>query len=260
MSDAANQADAVQVWVTDFAADEASPLLRTAGELLTLAERRRAEAMQLPQARAEALLGRALLRSLLAERLGCMALEVPLLAEPQRKPRLAAGSPQCNVAHSHGHLAIAMTQRTPVGIDLEGHDPSIEALEIAETHFAAGERAWLRAAEDAAERERRFFRVWVRKEAVLKAAGDGLVIPLDGFEVLSAAPGECAVPVASEQSGPSTWHLRDLALPGVMGTAFSGALALARPGLPLFQTTVTLALADAMLEAGLHAGQPWVRR
>ena len=67
-----------------------------------------------------------------------------------------------------------------------------------------------------------FFNGWTRKEAYLKARGDGLSLPLDQFEV-SLAPDETArlLNVRGDRSESSRWSLQELSL----GPGYAAALA-----------------------------------
>jgi 4'-phosphopantetheinyl transferase len=63
------------------------------------------------------------------------------------------------------------------------------------------------------EREQAFFCCWTRKEAYIKAIGDGLYAPLDGFRV-SVCPGEPArlIHIVNEPHAPDEWCMHDLPL------------------------------------------------
>ncbi len=102
---------------------------------------------------------------------------------PQGKPSLIdEGWLEFNMSHS-GDLALyAITEGRAVGVDVERVRPDV-ARELTEARFftAAETDALLALPEDG--RARAFFTVWTRKEACLKATGDGLSVPLDAFPV-----------------------------------------------------------------------------
>lgn len=126
-----------------------------------------------------------------------------------------------NVAHSQGLALAAFTRGREVGIDLEQVRPLQDAWKIVEQFFSPHERAVL---EDlpADQQLEAFFRCWTRKEAVLKARGDGLSFPLDQLEV-TLRPGDAPrlVRVANQPEESQRWRLADL----VPDEGFVGAIA-----------------------------------
>lgn len=240
-----------EVWMTGFSAMDAPWLVDRAARLLNAEEQARAARMRLARARSEFLLGRAILRSLLAQRLRMGVQAIPLVAVPQHKPRLIDGHDELafNLSHANGHIAIALTPGVACGIDLEWHDPAVEFLEIAAGHFSMPERAALLRAGRPDAIAALFYRVWTRKEAVVKAAGDGLTLPLDGFDVSSLTTGELGLAIDSLESGPTQWHVRDLQAP----EGFCAAFAAAQPGLEVRQSVLTPDSVASLLESGLRA-------
>lgn len=99
------------------------------------------------------------------------------------KPRLVdtAVDLRFNLSHSGERGALAVTLDQEVGIDIEEARP-IEVCELADRFFSRLEVEGLRRLPPP-EREAAFFRCWTRKESFIKALGDGLSFPLDGFEV-----------------------------------------------------------------------------
>src|SRR5262249_20133919 len=85
-----------------------------------------------------------------------------------------------NLAHSGGLAVLAFASGCPIGVDLEQIRPIPELREIAARFFCAEEAAEI-ASLPSGERQRSFFRCWTRKEAYIKATGDGLSAPLDQF-------------------------------------------------------------------------------
>jgi 4'-phosphopantetheinyl transferase len=141
------------------------------------------------------------------------------------KPELDSESARLrfNLSHSRSLAALAVALDMEVGVDVEDVRP-IEA-DVAKRYFSPAEfarlatlsgQSWLDA----------FYRCWTRKEAILKAEGVGLRIPLDAFEV-SLLAGEPATLLAARPRAKLTahWSLHHLAIaPGTMG-----ALAVANP-------------------------------
>src|SRR6185503_1727872 len=95
-----------------------------------------------------------------------------------------------NLSHSGALALVAAARGRPVGVDVERHRPGVETLEIAARFFTPRELGALRAL-DADGRVAGFFLCWTRKEAYVKARGEGLTVPLDAFDV-SCTPGEPA--------------------------------------------------------------------
>lgn len=95
-----------------------------------------------------------------------------------------------NLSHTAGLACFAVTRGTPIGVDVERIRPLDDLDNLARHNFAASEVAEL----DTLTGEGRltgFFNCWTRKEAYVKAIGDGLSCPLDSFEV-TLAPGDAA--------------------------------------------------------------------
>ena len=77
----------------------------------------------------------------------------------------------------------------PVGCDIERVQPDFDWRALAERLFAPEERQALAAMPDEAGRIA-FFHCWARKEAFVKALGQGLAYPLDAFAVTCTARAE----------------------------------------------------------------------
>jgi 4'-phosphopantetheinyl transferase len=78
-----------------------------------------------------------------------------------------------NLSHTDGLALIAITRGREVGVDVERVDETITFQHIAEHYFEPRELWDLRIAPPD-ERVTRFFEVWTRKEAALKATGEGV--------------------------------------------------------------------------------------
>jgi 4'-phosphopantetheinyl transferase len=154
---------------------------------------------------------RAVLRVLLADRLGIPPAWVAFQYGAQGKPALAPdhGRPglRFNLSHT-GELAVfAFAHGHEVGVDVESIDRAVEAERLAAGFFSAQEVAALRAlAPD--QRRLGFLNGWTRKEAFVKALGNGLGCPLDSFDV-SIAPDEPAriLRFNPAHGDPASWHV-----------------------------------------------------
>ena len=136
--------------------------------------------------------GRAVLRELLGAYLGMPASEVVFSYGPRGKPYLggpaATGGLSFNLSNSHELALVGLLRGPEIGVDLEFLKPMPDLEQIAERFFSASEREALRELPAGRKREG-FFNCWTRKEAYLKAVGEGLAAPLDSFDV-TLIPGE----------------------------------------------------------------------
>jgi 4'-phosphopantetheinyl transferase len=117
-----------------------------------------------------------------------------------------------NMSHSRGVALYAVTRDREVGIDLEFIRRDLEVDQIAERFFSRRETVTLRALPTDL-REYAFFLCWTRKEAYIKARGEGLSLPLDQFDV-SLTPGEPAALLSTHPDSEEAlrWSLHELPL------------------------------------------------
>ena len=118
------------------------------------------------------LIGRGMLRLFLAPRLDTPPAELPIRSTELGKPWLENG-PSFNISHSGDSVLVAVAAEGRLGVDIEAVRPIRDLPALARTTFVADEvDAVLRHPPE--NRLRPFFRVWSRKEAILKALGLGL--------------------------------------------------------------------------------------
>jgi 4'-phosphopantetheinyl transferase len=147
-------------------------------------ERDKMERFRFEKDRRRYLVGRGLLRSLLGRYLDVVPQALRFETTAAGKPHLASGQGelQFNLAHSGDYVLIAITDGRSVGIDVEEVRDNFDAGEIAAHFFSPSEQRELEVLTGRAKIEA-FFECWTRKEAYVKARGEGLSLPLDQFDV-----------------------------------------------------------------------------
>jgi 4'-phosphopantetheinyl transferase len=157
---------------------------------------------------------RAALRVILGRYLKTNPAKIQFSYSAYGKPGLAGDHSeselQFNLGHSHEIAIYAFSHRRQLGIDIEHVRPEVAGEEIAERFFAAEEVATLREVPSRLRTEA-FFNCWTRKEAYIKARGEGLTFPLADFAV-SMTPGESArlLTVRDAPQEAARWFLREL--------------------------------------------------
>ena len=194
-------------------------------ELLDEGERGRARRFVRAMDRRRFVLAHAALRLFLARCLGIEPVRVLYENEDHGKPRLVSGlAPlQFNLSHSGEMALVAVARDRSVGVDLEHVRDVRDLLRIADAHFSTVEREELRSLPQA-DRQAAFFRCWTRKEAVIKASGEGLARELDSFDVDLTPGSTSALKRFGDRSGDEAgMFLRDL--PSPPGYTAAGAVA-----------------------------------
>lgn len=126
--------------------------------------------------------GRGAVREILAGYLGRDPRGLRFERGPFGKPRLADQAVQFNFSHSEARGVLAVAREGRIGVDVEHVRDWRDLRELEALCFTRSERRELERLSDDA-RLRAFFRLWTRKEALLKAAGVGLSRPLTELEV-----------------------------------------------------------------------------
>lgn len=184
---------------------------------LPTAEVERAANTVHPLVRRDFVAGRRLVRMMLAPMLGCAPDGFDIALDPLGRPFVADG-PSFSISHCDGWVGVALAA-SDVGLDLEPGAPS-DADTIAQTVMTAGElSAFLSLPRE--QRPGAFARLWVRKEALLKAGGLGF--STDPRSV-TAGVDACPVDPARLPGFDSAWHIADLTAVGQ--GAPTGAVAL----------------------------------
>ena len=144
-----------------------------------------------------------------------------------REPGQSNVGVEFNLSHSDDIALVAVALHRPLGVDLERWSEETEYLALAERFFSPAERDALRAlAGDRASLTSGFFAAWTRKEAYLKATGEGITRGLHHFDV-SLKPGQKARLLADrlDPSATERWAMQALG----PATGYSAALVIAAP-------------------------------
>jgi len=203
--------DEVHVWRA--ALDLPQDRLRELRALLSGDELNRADRLIRVQDRSAFVAGRGILRDIMGRYLRIAPEEVSFSYGKHGKPSLdrgEAGVLRFNASHSSGLLLIAVTLDREIGIDVERVRPLGDVDAIVERFFSEREKMEFRLVSPDVKHEA-FYACWTRKEAYLKAIGEGLGHPLRIFSVSvlpTEAAGFSAQGLSSEET--SSWALRDL--------------------------------------------------
>jgi len=163
--------------------------------------------------------GRAMMRGILGHYLAIRPQDIPIVLNDYGKPELESKALFFNVSHSGDLVLVAACRNHPIGVDVECIRPVDDVDQLITQYFSPREARELRGLPHGS-RLPAFFACWTRKEAYVKARGQGLSLPLDEFDV------------PTDVRSASNWHSVDtrdsppwfiVALPVREG--YSGALA-----------------------------------
>jgi 4'-phosphopantetheinyl transferase len=193
--------------------DSSTPAIEACFALLSPEEREKAQRYRVERPRSDYILTRGTLRSLLAGYLR-RPQDFSFQYTTYGKPFLADHADlHFNVSHSEGLALLAFVRGREIGVDVERVRAQSDVLKLAERFFSARERHDLRSL-SGDELHAAFFRCWTRKEAYIKAKGDGLSLPLHEFDV-SIAPNQTQALLATRPDGSEAkrWGISDVAVP-----------------------------------------------
>jgi 4'-phosphopantetheinyl transferase len=177
----------VHIWYVNL--DPPAERVEALGRSLSQDEHDRANRFRFDRHRRQYVVGRGALRSLLAGYTGTRPELVRFTYGPRGKPFLeGSGDLYFNLSNSDERALVGFVRGREIGVDIEYLKPMPDCEQIAERFFSESERVVLRGIPKESKEEA-FFNCWTRKEAYLKAVGEGLAAPLDSFDV-TLAPGE----------------------------------------------------------------------
>lgn len=205
--------DDVHVWLISLCLPAAS--VETLNRTLSRDERERVNRFHFQKDREQSIVGRGALRTILGSYLGAAPVQLSFCYNANGKPTViqepGADAVRFNLSHSHEIALIGIARGREIGVDVERIRPVLADWQIARRFFSPREAADLRSL-PADVRTEAFFSCWTRKEAYLKARGEGLSCPLDQFDV-SLIPGAppALLSTRGDPSEVSRWSLQALA-------------------------------------------------
>lgn len=171
----------VHVWVVSL--DTSAVCLRELSSTLSPDERNRAESFAFEHLRTRFSVSRGLLRTFVGMYLAISPRAIEFSYSQYGKPSLRGLERfQFNLAHSEDLAVYAFALDCKLGIDVERVRNMTDTGAIARHFFSAEEAADLESVE-LPQRLDSFFACWTRKEAYIKATGEGLSTPLHAFRV-----------------------------------------------------------------------------
>lgn len=171
--------DTVHVYLTHLALPEDALLTRFSW--LSPDEQTRAHQFRFPQHRQSFIAARGFLRQILSYYLKTAPQALVFDYGTHKKPFIAQQPLHFNLAHSGELAVLAVGAQHPLGVDIEVHQPQAK-MDVAERFFSPAEVAFLKQLTGLEQRDA-FYRVWARKEAVVKAIGTGIQQSLASFTV-----------------------------------------------------------------------------
>lgn len=190
----------IDVWLADYREISDAQLHAEYRALLTREERDKEFRFHFPDDQRCYLVTRAMVRTVLSRYLAIDPTDWRFANNQYGRPAIAnLSEAECglrfNISHTRGLIALGVTQRRELGVDVENIRTRDVPLEIADRFFAQAEVAELATVPKERQQDR-FFEYWTFKESYIKARGMGLSIPLGEFSF--HYPHERAVHIAIE--------------------------------------------------------------
>ncbi len=179
-------------------------------------ERARAAAFRFEHHRRAYVVAHGVLRDVLARYVDSDRAGIDFDVTDAGRPYLRAGDIDFNLSHAGDAVVVAVASGQRVGVDLEEVKVAMEHDALAARFFAPPEIDEIRSG-GARAQPGAFFACWTKKEAIVKAVGRGLQMPLDSFNVVVGALHQ-RVTVGRD----GAWTLVDLGL----SSGYAGAVAM----------------------------------
>jgi 4'-phosphopantetheinyl transferase len=219
------------LWVFQVPAEDSVAPTRASGAL-SQAELETAAAFRVPGRRLRYLLGRQLLRGILADLLATEPARVELELGHNNRPQLTGAMAQrarerfglpldFNLSSTPGRLACGLAIGGRIGVDVEAPRRLDDLHELARTVMAPEELSWL---DEQESTHAAFYRLWTLKEAAAKAHGEGLGLPFPQLRMQPDDAGGLIADFHVLESRPEEWSVLglDAAGPAALAVHWTG--------------------------------------
>jgi len=214
----------VHIWTIDLGASLDHPV--PSDRVLSTEEHAQADRFRHPHLRRRYITAHVETRHILATYLAVQPRTIAFLRTSYGKPHVVqqeGPNPlHFSLSHSEDRALVAVATRQPVGVDIERIDADTDEFAVAQRYFSEHEKAEL---SDSPETERleHFFRLWVCKEAYVKARGEGVIDRLSTFTISFDTDSSKLLEDSRDPVAPQRWSVRLLDTP----LGFAAAVAVA---------------------------------
>ena len=209
--------------------DNLKPELPEIKSALSKSELETANKFKFNKDRERFIITRYLLRKILSNYLYIPPKEIQIITNQYGKPKLDSelnNNIQFNVSHSGDFAIFAINLFNEIGVDIEKIDNTINHLEIADNYFSTDEIEFLNISVSQNEIAEKFFRIWTRKESLLKAIGIGLLPDLKKISVIENRFHDNELSPNLKASTNNIWNIETLIMDNFykVSLAYSGDL------------------------------------
>jgi 4'-phosphopantetheinyl transferase len=214
----------IHVWAITLAVT--TDILKNFAAILSPAESERAKKFKFDKHRNRFIAGRGAMRVILGKYLDATPADIRFVCLANGKPDLVEGFEGAglhfNLSHTEDLALLAVTRVGRIGVDVECVRPIKNVDELVARFFSPRENEIFQKVPDK-DKPAAFFNLWTRKEALLKATGEGITKSLSLVEV-SFLPGEAArlLSISGNAESAGRWWMRELS----PAEGFTGAIAL----------------------------------
>lgn len=167
----------VDVWLGQFSTQNA-----VNHHILSPDEIKRAKRFIDPVICERFIIGRVMLRQVISQYINIPPEDIAFIYGTKGKPHILNHPIHFNLSHAHDQLLLAVSLDKVIGVDIEYKRPMDNMATVAQMNFSAYEQSIFFNLPDS-QKVDVFYQLWTRKEAYIKAVGDGFSLPLSGFDI-----------------------------------------------------------------------------